>query len=125
MDCRNFLPKAILTFLLAMMITHLACGAARQNRDTATWRQVSVFAKEHDLEDYAASYKADGDSPSKALKKLQELEDFHTMLKLTLCKGVIMPIMMLILCLVFLIIYYIGKSCFSIVYKIQTHKNNV
>lgn len=125
MGCRDFLPKAILTFLLAMMITPLACGAARQNSDIATWQQVSVFAKEHDLEDYAASCKADGDSPSTALKKMQELEDFHTMLKLTVCKGLIIPFMMLILCLVFLLIYYIGKSCFSIIYKIQTHKNNV
>ena len=113
------MPKAILTFLLAMTITHLAYGVARQNSDSVTWRQVNVFAKEYNLEDYAASCKADGVSPSEALKKMQELKDSDTALKLSAFKGITAPFMLLILCLVFLIIYYVSKSCFSIVYKIQ------
>ena len=106
-------------FWVAMMATPLAYSAAKQDSANVTWRQVNVFAKEYNLEDYAASCKADGVSPSEALKKMQELKDSDTALKLSAFKGITAPFMLLILCLVFLIIYYVSKSCFSIVYKIQ------
>ena len=106
-------------FWVATMATPLAYSAAKQDSANVTWHQVNVFAKEYNLEDYAASCKADGVSPSEALKKMQELKDSDTALKLSAFKGITAPFMLLILCLVFLIIYYVSKSCFSIVYKIQ------